>query len=163
MWFFMSCQHMWHPEKKIKKFTTHHTQISLYLIITPVYSNITLTLLAPQKFFPYVTQIDQSVVFQTSHVCTWEQLRPEWTFTVHHVRLDVNKDIWMQHIFLTVSVPNNEVHCMTRRLSGKWSYCLSHDFILNSCHRCVYSTSKNLSLSTDLSVFQGMCLHRMAQ
>ena len=27
---------------------------------------------------------------------------------------------------------------MTLRLSVKWSYCLSHDFMLKSWHRCVY-------------------------
>jgi hypothetical protein len=65
----MSCD----DQKKIKKIpgiriTPRSSFTFLYLIFTPVYSGITLTLLGTAKFFPYVTQIDHTVAFQTSHV-----------------------------------------------------------------------------------------------
>ena len=57
---------MWHPDKKQKNHHTYDTQLSLYSVFTPVYSGITLALLTPQKFFPYVTQVDHPSHSQNS-------------------------------------------------------------------------------------------------
>ena len=51
--------------KNKKNHHTHGTQESLYSVFTLVYSGITLALLTPQNFFPYVTQLDHAAPFQT--------------------------------------------------------------------------------------------------
>ncbi len=47
---------------------TYHTQIVLYLIFTPVYSDITPPLLDTVNLSTYDTQMDHVTGFQTPHV-----------------------------------------------------------------------------------------------